>query len=79
MAYNVYTIDKSRRSQMSWLGITHAGPDEDNNPADYEPDGLDDDQWDWAMDDLRGQEEGLRRLLWDETEPFLVRIREPQS
>jgi hypothetical protein len=61
---------------MSWLGITSAGPDEDGR--DWEPGGLDDQQWDWAMDDLRRQEEANRRLLWDDTEPYLARIREAQ-
>ncbi len=58
---------------MSWLGITHAGPDADG--LDWEPDGLDDEQYQWALDDLAREQERLRRLLWDETEPYLARIR----
>lgn len=61
---------------MSWLGITHAGPDEDNHPDDWHPTGLDDEQFAVALDDLARDAEGVRRLLWDETEPYLARLRE---
>src|SRR3954465_97871 len=62
---------------MSWLGITSAGPDEDG--LDWEPDGLDDQQWGWAMDDLAREQERIRQLLFDETEPYLARIREARE
>jgi hypothetical protein len=59
---------------MSWLGITSAGPDDDGR--DWEPDGLDDEQFYWACEDLAREQERIRVLLWDETEPYVARIRE---
>ncbi len=57
---------------MSWLGITHAGPDDDGR--DWDQDGLDDEQWEWALDDLAREQERIRALLWDETEPLLAHL-----
>jgi hypothetical protein len=58
---------------MSWLGMTSAGPDEDG--YDWEPDGLDEEQFAWACDDLAREQARIRHLLWDDLEPLCGPIR----